>query len=103
MPQVVRDGTGHPPDGRETLRFQQILLGLEQAFAHGVECACELSRFVTPGSIQRIAEVTLFKCGNSSQETRQWACKGIGNDKHQDAPENNGKNAQTEQEAVQPL
>lgn len=75
MTQVMGDGTCHPSNGCQALRFEQILLGLEQAFAHGFERTREFRSFVPTIGLQRIPEVTFLKGGNSGEETQSGRVK----------------------------
>ena len=61
MPQIMRDGTGHAPNGCQPLGFQQLLLGLHQGMAHAIEGAGQLADFIAGEGAELILEIAFFQ------------------------------------------
>src|SRR6185312_14980221 len=47
MAQVMGDGAGHASYGRQTLGFEQSLVGLQNLTAHARECCAKLAHFAS--------------------------------------------------------
>src|SRR5580698_4434740 len=71
MPQIVRNGTGHPPDGGKLFGLQQITLALEQAHAHTIEGTSKLSDFIAPARIEWMMEVSAFERAHAPDQISQ--------------------------------
>ena len=99
--QVVRDGTGHAPDGGELFGFQQVLLTLQQAGAHAVKGARQFGDFVTSSRVQGVVEVSGAQRPHAAHQISQRPSEGMRDKEDQPAADHDCGQAQKKHVAIQ--
>src|SRR5437763_15151946 len=91
----------HPPYGRKSVGLDQVLLALEQVVPHGIECARELSGFITAFGFYWVTEVALFQSRDTSEQARKRTRERVRNKKYEHTAQHNCEDSKAEKKAAQ--